>query len=298
MMGRVILLFCFTLFGCQPPEEEGFIYGNVVQVSNGFRFSCGLNDEGFAWCSGTVGQWDATPPIQFTQIEAGTYDGCGVDINGWVWCWRPDTDPIGPLDLGDVVDIELAISHVWALRSDGLVSWSPTVGVWGYPYSLPDRDQAFSKISCSDWICCGIKAGEGTIDCWGTSIVEFPDIVDAVDIRAGNTYACVILSDGAYDCRTSKEPDYYPRVSVPADQFDAVYPFSSGLLGVEDGRWVAAWYTHDPGVWVEPNGDVLPFQYDDFDSQEKLCGIRRGEGVPDCVPKFEHFDTWYTPEPR
>lgn len=171
-------------------------------LTAGFRFTCGLDAEGRAWCWGanrlgqlgvgdTLDRYLPTPvqtTVRFTQLAAGETHACGVDTDGQLHCW------------GDNRDRALG---------DSLVAKRPQpAAVEG---RRPVRSVALgARVSCS-------TDASGRVTCWGTDAQgqrgdARRDTIPRAEARpvrteerftalaAGRQHICGLTEDGAAWC--------------------------------------------------------------------------------------------------
>ncbi|MCA9317506.1 MAG: hypothetical protein KDB73_18620 [Planctomycetes bacterium] len=94
--------WCWTaFFSDTPPVAEREIDIPLTALAMGFRFGCGLQADGAAWCWGrnnygqlgignaapAVGAQQVVGDLRFVSIAAGSAVACGATAAGAVWCW-------------------------------------------------------------------------------------------------------------------------------------------------------------------------------------------------------------------
>jgi len=135
--------------GGVPPE------GDFASVSAGAFFSCGLKNDGTAWCwgfgekTGSGTSDDQPTPVQIAEtgpwsmVRAGGYDGrgCAVKTDGTAWCWGPNGN--GTLGIG------------------------VTGGTYDTPQQVSDAGP-WSQVNGLTHFTCGIKTDD-TLWCWGSN---------------------------------------------------------------------------------------------------------------------------------
>lgn len=168
----------------------------IVTVAAGWLHTCALDEEGLAWCWGSIGRDMHEPtavPIQvrdstrFTDLAAGMRHTCGILLDGGTLCWGQNLfAQLGSLNLGDsvayvpagdsVVSVAAGTFHSCDLRSSGeAYCWGrPDHGQLGngvqsfdeYAPTPVHGDLAFTSISVGASRSCGLTAG-GKAYCWG-----------------------------------------------------------------------------------------------------------------------------------
>lgn len=94
------------------------------QVSAGVYHNCGLDLAGLAVCFGANGYGESSPPGgTFARISAGDGATCGVRGSGAIECWGLDTGPGEALapPAGTYVDVSMGGSHACAIDTLGAV---------------------------------------------------------------------------------------------------------------------------------------------------------------------------------
>ncbi|QQG36398.1 MAG: hypothetical protein HYS17_00985 [Micavibrio aeruginosavorus] len=185
-----------------------------TKIRNGYSNSCGLRDDGTAWCwgynyYGALGNGNTTqqtaPVAVSTGGVSGTawtdvsvsigYHACGVRNDGTAWCWGYGED-------GEMGDGTYTVTN----STPRQVS---TTGVSG---------TAWTQVATTEWSNCGLR-DDGTAWCWGyntygqlgnNSILSTntPVMIDDSDttgtawtnISGGGNYACGLRDDGTAWC--------------------------------------------------------------------------------------------------
>ncbi len=173
------------------------------QIVTGQTVSCGLDQDGKAYCwgangSGEVGMGGFGPKLaptavadnhEFTQLVAGFDFVCGLDTAGSAWCWGNNTS--GELGIGVAADFATKPNQVaggqafTALTAGGSHACGLTMGgqawCWGYNLfgQLGDGSTAssgvpvlvtggltFASLGAGSYHTCGVPT-TGVAHCWG-----------------------------------------------------------------------------------------------------------------------------------
>ena len=198
-----------------PVEVTGISQG-WKNVAGGYLFTCGIQDDGSAYCwgkndfgqlgIGTNTEFVSTPTKvaagdgldKVSIIAGGVYHTCAVDLSGALWCWgRNEHGQIGidPLVMDKsfepklvhglpegtrVIDFAPGATHTCALLEDGRVM------CWG--------DNAFGELGV------GVEHPE-TYE--PVEVTGFPSVVK--DIVSGFQHTCAVLEDGCAMCWGNNE---------------------------------------------------------------------------------------------
>jgi alpha-tubulin suppressor-like RCC1 family protein len=230
---------------CQcPPSITGQDCEIVfTDVGVGQGFSCGLRSDGQVLCWGynALGATDA-PNGTFRALSTGSHSSCAIRGDGTLACWGYSNQgilnpPSGTFDaiaatsdyacalhdhvptcwgatgsLGTPPDqpflaIEIGPWHSCGIRLEG------TVACWGTP--LLDEGQAdppagtFSALSATTYETCGIRDGDGIVECWGGDVFGGAPLpaepVQALDVHI--YWGCAIALDGRLLCWGNSYPE-------------------------------------------------------------------------------------------
>jgi alpha-tubulin suppressor-like RCC1 family protein len=179
-------------------------------ISAGSGFTCGLRDDGSAWCWGYGGMGnlgdgrtaDTSTPVAvkaaalsgraWTAISTGDDFACGLRDDGSAWCWGDN--PAGALGTNTDIITPVAVSAA----------------------ALSGR--AWTAISTGDDFACGLR-NDGTASCWGRNTfgqlgngevinrptpaaVSVAGVSGAkwIVISAGSTHTCGLRDNGSAWC--------------------------------------------------------------------------------------------------
>ena len=201
-------------------EQDSSTLSGIVQVSLGAAHSCGIDDQGMAWCwgrgaEGQLGDEVTDTPAQeehpiavvdsngdaiggLIQISAGEDHSCGLLSSGRVMCWGAGGH--GQLGNNATSDQDYPVSVV---NSNG------------------DVLSGFVQISAGDDHTCGLKLS-GKVQCWGRGVngvlgngqnsdSGFPVTVqresgdsnpleDVISVSSGSEHVCALLESGSIKC--------------------------------------------------------------------------------------------------
>jgi alpha-tubulin suppressor-like RCC1 family protein len=125
---------------CTPVPQEILSAPRFVDLALGPDFSCGLAEDGTAWCWGRndrgqlgdgtrIDRWEPMPVSGghvFGSLRAGWQHACGVDDAGRLLCWGSDRTGFGNGGEGPDAAIEVDVPEVGA---SGLLFASTVVDV-------------------------------------------------------------------------------------------------------------------------------------------------------------------------
>jgi alpha-tubulin suppressor-like RCC1 family protein len=237
------------------PNSAAILGANKYRgkISTGGDMSCGIKDDGTAWCwglesNGSMGNGsataDCTSPCRvetqtlsngFVQISSGTAFSCGIKTDGSAWCWGLD----GNGQLGDGATTGPQINPS-AVSSAGTNIWT--------------------QISVGALHACGLQ-NDGRIYCWGsntngrlgtgggatTSPVVVSDAGPWVSVSAGEASTCAIKTDGSAWCWGSQQYGRLGNDAVAAGSVTAPSPV------LEPGPWIkiSRQYRHTCGIKLD-----------------------------------------------
>ncbi|MDC3960005.1 RCC1 domain-containing protein [Polyangium jinanense] len=182
--------------------------------------ACALDDGGLVRCwggadqqmlgRGSIATLSTTPMVvvdaqnfplrDITQVAAGAYRICALDIEGVVWCWGADDTYHQPGGLSaepvalpiPAKTIAVGEGHACAVLDDGSVS------CWG-------RNQnGECGVSSGGNDCCNGEEGFCIPGCRHEP-VTVPGVVGAVGVAAGGFHTCAWLADGGALCWGSNQ---------------------------------------------------------------------------------------------
>jgi alpha-tubulin suppressor-like RCC1 family protein len=225
-------------------------------LTAGREHACGIDISGAAWCwgrdfNGQVGDGDdetlndfAPMPVAgghtFTNLTAGSYHTCGIDISGAAWCWGYDRyGQLGDGDDGqgdDFAPVPVIGEHTfttltageyhtcgidtsgaaWCWGNDDLGQVGDGFDGWeGYHSPVPVAGQhTFTTLTAGDYHTCGIDTS-GAAWCWGmgesgqlgnnSDAPRYAPVPVAgghtfTTLTAGGVFTCGIDSSGAAWC--------------------------------------------------------------------------------------------------
>ncbi|MAQ71925.1 MAG: hypothetical protein CL565_06995 [Alphaproteobacteria bacterium] len=188
---------------------SGFINVSAwLQVSVGDGHTCGIKDDGSAWCWGSAGSGrlgnnetsgSYLNPVAvedggatWSKISAGVSHSCGIQNDGTAWCWgdnsysrlgisSPYNQPV-PVRVNDGgvtwLDISAGDRSSCGIQADGSgwcwgadnysqIGDGATSTGHAEPYPLDDGGATWSSISVGEKYACGVQTN-GSGWCWGT----------------------------------------------------------------------------------------------------------------------------------
>ena len=268
-----------------PAEGGGAIY---VSVSCGTEFTCGLTSAGKIECFGRSDVGQTSPPrnVTFTAVSAGPTHACGLATSGEARCWGKSEHNEAPASKSSsgaggasyFTSISCGRGHTCALTDVGTLECFglDDVGQLG-PGGTAGR---FMQVSCGDEHTCAVDRGGEGFQCWGAINYSRSYIggANVTHVSSGDTYSCVLLSDGKIECFTSsadllgstvaeelapycnskpflpigEATTYQPASSV----FVAVAAGDSHACGLSSSGSVSCW--GDNGDGQAPAGPIVP----------------------------------------
>lgn len=183
------------------PQQVDLI-SNFIKIETAYSHSCGLTANGRIYCwgdntngrNGLNGATDDQPALidstftDFVDLDVNNENGCGLRSNGDVWCWGND--------------------------SNGQLGQGAAGGDQDSPVKV-DTTEKFIKITVGLDHVCGLK-DDGTAYCWGDNTngqignndsgsdvlepTQVANITDFVDLSAGATHTCGLISTGQLYC--------------------------------------------------------------------------------------------------
>lgn len=201
---RLLFASCVVAIACSSDDGLGPVPpGTFAEVTGGFRYNCGIADEGvgFCWGDNSTGQGgnsvmssiDSVPQpiaglVLFSKIAAGQGHTCGL-VGGDAYCWGVSND--GALGSDTTTRSAVPIPVTGGLKfkeisagfnSTCALTLAGAAYCWGSNgFGQLGRDTtdtrtpvavatglAFSKISVGQYYACGVAAG-GDAYCWGSN---------------------------------------------------------------------------------------------------------------------------------
>ncbi len=199
--GTVPAALALALIGCNLSTGPRSVGINFTAVSAGREFTCGLADDGTAYC------WDQYPGVpivvsgnvKFRSLSARYRHTCGVGQDGKAYCWGDNslgqlgrvsglqsTVPV-PVS-GDYVfqSVSVGLSHTCGLTTDGAV----------YCWGANDRDQLGVDSVPGP---CDVGAGPAAVDCSPLPVPVLPDL-RFTGVSTGDFHSCAVTTDGTAYC--------------------------------------------------------------------------------------------------
>jgi len=177
-----------------------------MQVSTGYRHTCGVKGDGTLTCWGWNDNGQATPPSgTFRKVSAGYLQTCAMRGDGTLTCWGDNSWGQATPPGGTFNEVSAGDYHTCGVRSDG------TLACWGdnsRGQSAPPSGSFFT-ISAGYQHTCGVRS-DGTLACWGAGTTKtdvYPNRGQAMapsgafaQVSAGGYHTCGVRADGTLAC--------------------------------------------------------------------------------------------------
>ena len=281
--------------------------GEFTAVAPAFGMSCGLRTDGTVACWGDRDGswrnrgwvWVEPPGGRFTAVASTGDRVCGVRDDGSIECWGfnlwwpwaalPPEGRVAAIDTG-------GFTYSCALGVDG------TIQCWGRPVGgsgLVPPAGRFSAVatgrSRNEYASyysgyptsCAIRAGDGTVDCWGSPLAGSPGGQFSAISSGLYRLFCGLRTDGTVACWRGNPPD---RMEVPEGRFTAVAAGATLSCGIRSSGTVECWGDGGRSGGTEaPEGRFtalssfdagsVPFGSGMFSYESSFCGLRTGGTV-------------------
>lgn len=238
----------------------------ATQVSAGGYESCAIQVDGTIRCWGTRPVWLGPPPAgTFKQISISKNShGCGIRTDDTLACWGNNASGQTIAPSGTFTNVAVGGWHSCAVRSDG------TVTCWGdnhWGQATPPAG-TFTQVAGADWASCGLKT-DGEVTCWGDVTLRganpAPGPFTQFDIK--DHHGCGIRPDGTAGCWG---PDFtYGAVPMPTGTFTQVSVGVFHLCLLRTDGTVACWGDDRSGQSSPPAGIFTQISTSYFHA----CGI-------------------------
>jgi hypothetical protein len=228
------------------------------------------------WVEPAVSTSAPASGTRWKQLAAGNNKVCGIDHEGYAWCWISGTVHRYPLKY-DQIDME-STDLVCARREA-----DHTVDCWAFGQSYTGLDVAVSSLAVGMQFVCGLRESDRRIVCatpTGTNIFTngLPNSAEAyTSIDAGPATVCAIRArDGELDC-------FWPRGQHPG-LFTSMGPFTGLAFDSDFPEQACAWralpgpfqcdgaLSAAPALFASPMREVRPMRND-------LWGVRAADGA-------------------
>ncbi len=199
-LGLVVCALLGALLGPVGPAAAAAA-GDWREVSAGLGHTCGVKNDGSAWCwgansRGMLGDGTTTPHLTPTRvgsasdwlmIQADVMSTCGVRADNSLWCWGwnefgqlgdgTTTDRLTPTRIGtaaDWVDVDFGWYHTCAVKADGtLWCWGKNddgqtgTGAEVHTPTQVGTATTWESVDLGAYHSCATRAA-GTLWCWGS----------------------------------------------------------------------------------------------------------------------------------
>ena len=254
-----------------------------TQITAGKWHGCGLQMDATALCWGKVnddGELDPPPQVKFRQLSAGLGFTCGLREDGGLLCWgRNDRGQATPSS-GEFAVVSAGRRHVCALDAAGIAV------CWGEGYDGDWKIEAggavFTDIGGGAGYSCGLTGGKDLL-CWRNN--QPPEITPGPfrNLAAGLHHRCALREDGSALCRGYNGRQ---QAAPPPTAFTALaagWHHSCGITGAGRLECWGAGLPGAPGQRLDaPDGAFTALSI----GWRHSCGLRPG-GYAIC---------WYQPD--
>ena len=155
--------------------------GSFTAIAAGSLHTCAIRESGAIECWGEnwTGQADA-PAGSFSAVSAGDDHTCAIRTDGAITCWGGNDAGQTDAPAGSFSAVSAGGWHTCGLRESGAIEcwgkntwteWNEETGegVEVYAGQADAPAGSFSAVSAGGWHTCAIRAGSGTIECWGSN---------------------------------------------------------------------------------------------------------------------------------
>ncbi len=211
------------------------IDGGFVEIDAGRVSTCGIDTLGQAHCWSSDVFLQTAEPVQgpFIDVEAGVNHSCGLTIEGNIECWAlRETFNITPPDSGPYTDLTVSNLAICGLGADQFLDCTFAEPLRfrsndnrdDYPFDVAFTSIELGAASFVGVPVCGIRADDGTIDCFGGtgregSRLPAPPGIDAVVTSVSASNISLSLVASVYDVNRlelfwNRVPSVIPSLSV------------------------------------------------------------------------------------
>ncbi len=229
------------------PAGDPTILGPFSKISSGGYQTCGLNMDGTISCWGD--NTDVTlniPSGNYVNISAGDEHVCAIDVNRILHCWGNLTTALQAVPTEKVTTVSAGITHDCAI----LKSTSKPV-CWGSSTSAPNL--TLKSLEVGNTHACGLKT-DGSITCWGPTILTPPSGTTYTVVDSGSNYSCAKKTDGKISCWGSGNPGV--DTATVFDQFSSGFLHSCALKPAGASQTLSCWgdntYGKAPAITLSP----------------------------------------------
>jgi hypothetical protein len=149
----------------------------------------------------------APPAAWFEDVAAAPGVVAAIDQNGTMWVWGRDIERFAVL--GNHESVTVGQTVACGLSEDGeaaCVSLVPECEQKTYGFCDYRPRPGLSAIAAGQDFACGLRADDGTIECWGRT-ERFPEVEGSfVDVYAGGRAYCGRTEEGVVSCAAARGP--------------------------------------------------------------------------------------------
>ncbi len=180
--------------------------------------ACALDATGAVTCWGRDADTQLVPDGTFAEIHAGPGLACAVRADGTVACFNEESSEGAVVDYAPTVavsSLDLDVGLICGIETGSRVVCDSPIG---FGDLLDPPGDALDQIAVGDTYLCGIRAGDGTLLCWGSSGNDQCPDAGQLDAPAGqfvalatrNLHSCALDSAGEVHCWGAGEPSDDP----------------------------------------------------------------------------------------
>jgi alpha-tubulin suppressor-like RCC1 family protein len=156
---------------CWGNDDEGqsdasVLTGTYTSLSSNFRHNCAVRTDNQVdcWGSDVFGRSTPTPTVVWSQISAGKYHTCGLDLTGEAWCFGKDNQGQSQAPGGTFDEVSAGTEVTCGLRGTGAIEcWGELTG----PGEINDPPVGlFTDIDGGNGHFCAVTMA-GAVECWG-----------------------------------------------------------------------------------------------------------------------------------
>ncbi len=213
------------------------------------------------------------PPGEYTQLDGGGGQLCGLTTAGEAQCWYDDGD-FSPPEPGPFVALGSGSFRSCGLRPDGSVTcWS-----WPDAQTPSERPGPYTAVAGATKVTCGLGP-TGTIECWDawSHDTEPPTTPGWVSMEGYGAWVCALNTEGRLACWGTTRGGNVPQTSPTDVGFRDVAIMVVGACALRADREVTCWGADDAGTFDVPPGPFTEIA----GGNRSVCGLRPS-GIISC----------------